>query len=214
MQIGSSPISPANTAATPNPASTTNRGSAAAAADTLAQTIAGYYDHLQAKTPVYASLTEPGMVHMAQERDIQDQLGALADRIKFLLIQGGSRSSQACAAQLDCFMDHIRHRGQPGKLSTEQAQYFYSDAFKGGLEQNVARADMAAPEDQHAATQRLEALCQLIGQPIPFFNQVVGAAVIDEFAAKFSGALERKSGLAPRGGSAPSGNLPEGAARI
>lgn len=212
MQIGSSPIPPADIAGAPATASSADRG-VEATTDSLAQTVAGYYEHLPGKAPVYA-MTARGMAHRTLERDIQGQLGALADKIKFLLTQAGSHSSQTCAAQLDCFMNHILHRGEPGKLSTEQAQYFYSEAFKGGLERNVARADMAGPEERQAAIQWLEGLCHLISTPVSFFNQVVGAALIDEFAKNFKRSIEGEFGPDPRVGVGRSGNLPEGAARI
>jgi hypothetical protein len=213
MQIGSSPIPAAGgIAGAPAAASSADR-SVEAATDSLARTVAGYYEHLEGKTPVYAKITERGTVHRALECDIQSQLGALADKIKFLLTQAGSHSSQACAAQLDSFMDHILHRGEPGKLSTEQAHYFYSEAFKGSLERNVAHADMAAPAERQAAIQWLEGLCHLMSTPVSFFNQVVGAALIGEYAENLKRSIERESGPDLRGGGQP-GKLPEGAARI
>jgi hypothetical protein len=183
MTPGSAAIAPADAAAANHGANTK--------ADNLARTISGYYDHLQAKAPVYANLDEPALLPSVPEHDIQGQLGALADRIKFLLAQGDSRLLQPCSAHLDRFMENILHRGQAGKLSTEQAQYFYSNAFKGGLEQQVVEADMAPPQERRVAIRKLEALCELMGAPISFFNQVVGAAMIHEYATRFADAVGR-----------------------
>jgi hypothetical protein len=189
---------------------------ATAAADPLAQAISGYYSHLNAKTPIYQSLSpaQPSVVGTPEERDIQEQLGALVDKIKSLLAQGRGTSHEPELARLDHFLGNIQHRGQTGKLSTEEVQYFYSRSFKGKLERDVALADAAAPDGRDAATQRLEALCRVLGAPAMLYNHVVASRIVREFTDDFCANLDPSVYHPSQASPSSSRGWPEGASRI